>query len=170
MNGGAGSDYLNGGPGIDLLLGGKGNDFLVGQDWTRPRPWWRGHGPLPAEGGGNLPLGRLRPSLLALVAITVALAAASTSSGSSCARNGCTPIVRTLERRPRVTTARCVYGRGLGAFGRGRSGPGDAIFNRPESFTPLGTTYTSNLYLSAAGRMLVDDCVSGEVESSRRTR
>ncbi len=53
---------------------------------------------------------------------------------------------------------------GLGAFGRGGIGAGDAIFNPPGSFTPLGTTYTSNLYLSAAGRMLVDDCVSGQVE------
>ncbi len=38
------------------------------------------------------------------------------------------------------------------------------IFNPPGSFTPLGTTYTSNLYLSTAGRMLADDCVDGQVE------
>ena len=48
---------------------------------------------------------------------------------------------------------------GLGAFGRGGIGAGDAIFNPPGGFTPLGTTYTSNLYVSTAGRMLVDDCV-----------
>ena len=28
----------------------------------------------------------------------------------------------------------------------------------------LGTTYTSNLYLSTADRMLADDCVDGQVE------
>ena len=54
---------------------------------------------------------------------------------------------------------------GLGAFGRGVVGPGDAIFNPAgTNFTPLGTTYTSNLYVSSAGRMLADDCVDGQVE------
>ena len=53
---------------------------------------------------------------------------------------------------------------GLGAFGRGAFGAGDAIFNPAGGFTPLGTTYTSNLYVSTAGRMLSDDCVDGQVE------
>ena len=53
---------------------------------------------------------------------------------------------------------------GLGAFGRGAVGGGEAIFNPPGAFAPFGTTYTSNLYLSTAGRMLADDCLSGQVE------
>ena len=53
---------------------------------------------------------------------------------------------------------------GLGEFGRGTVAGADAIFNPAGDITPLGTTYTSNLYLSTAGRMLADDCVDGQVE------
>jgi hypothetical protein len=38
------------------------------------------------------------------------------------------------------------------------------MFNPPGGFAPSGTTYTSNLYVSAANRMLADDCVDGQVE------
>jgi hypothetical protein len=53
---------------------------------------------------------------------------------------------------------------GLGAFGRGAVAGADAIFNPPGGFAPLGTTYTSNLYVSTANRMLADDCVNGQVQ------
>src|SRR5439155_22499506 len=53
---------------------------------------------------------------------------------------------------------------GLGAYGWG-TGAGDAIFNPPvPSAGALGTTHSSNLYLSTAGRMLADDCGSGQVQ------
>jgi hypothetical protein len=113
-----------------------------------------------------LPLAQARKGLLAAVAIAGALVAASTSLGSASAAPGCAPIVRTLENGNPATTdgAIRVTVDGLGAFGRGGVGAGDAIFNPPGGFTPLGTTYTSNLYVSTAGRMLTDDCVSGQVE------
>jgi hypothetical protein len=111
-------------------------------------------------------LGRARPGLLAVLAIAGGLVAASTSFGSAPAGTECTPIIRTLQNGdPAVTDGAIrVPVDGLGAFGRGAVGAGDAIFNPPGSFTPLGTTYTSNLYLSTAGRMLADDCVDGQVE------
>ena len=104
--------------------------------------------------------------LLAALAIAVALVAASASFGSAQpAGSGCTPIVRTLQNGdPTVTNGAVrVAVDGLGAFGRGAVAGGDAIFNPPGVFAPLGTTYTSNLYLSNAGRMLADDCVDGQV-------
>ena len=104
--------------------------------------------------------------MLALVAIAAALVAASSSLGSAGPAGGCAPIVRTLENGdPAVTDgALRVTVDGLGAFGRGGVGSGDAIFNPPGNFTPLGTTYTSNLYVSSVGRMLTDDCINGQVE------
>jgi Ca2+-binding RTX toxin-like protein len=114
-----------------------------------------------------MPLGRLRPGLLAALAIAGALVAASTSFGSAApAGAGCTPIVRTLENGDPALTdgAVRVPVDGLGAFGRGAVAGADAIFNPPGGFAPLGTTYTSNLYVSAANRMLADDCVDGQVE------
>jgi Ca2+-binding RTX toxin-like protein len=113
-----------------------------------------------------MPLGRARPGLLAVIAIAGALIAVSTSSGSTEHRSGCAPIIRTLQNGdPAVTDGAIrVTVDGLGAFGRGAVGPGDAIFNPSGGFAPLGTTYTSNLYVSTAGRMLADDCVDGQVE------
>ena len=104
--------------------------------------------------------------MLVLVAIAAALVAVSTSRGSAAPTGGCVPIVRTLENgNPAVMQgALRVTVDGLGAFGRGGVGSGDAIFNPPGSFTPLGTTYTSNLYVSSVGRMLTDDCINGQVE------
>jgi hypothetical protein len=109
----------------------------------------------------------MRPGLLAAFAIAAALVAASTSLGSASGGSGCAPIVRTLQNGdPAVTEgALRVTVDGLGAFGRGAVGAGDAMFNPAgTTFAPLGTTYTSNLYLSNAGRMLADDCVDGQVE------
>jgi Bacterial Ig domain/Divergent InlB B-repeat domain/RTX calcium-binding nonapeptide repeat (4 copies) len=110
---------------------------------------------------------RRRPGLVGALAIAVALVAASASFGRTAAPNGsgCNPIVRTLENGdPAVTNGAVrVAVDGLGAFGRGAVAGGDAIFNPPSGFAPLGTTYTSNLYLSNAGRMLADDCVDGQV-------
>jgi hypothetical protein len=114
-----------------------------------------------------MPLGRLRPGLLAALAIAGALVAASTSFGSAAPTGaGCTPIVRTLENGDPATTdgAVRVPVDGLGAFGRGAVAGADAMFNPPGGFAPSGTTYTSNLYVSAANRMLADDCVDGQVE------
>jgi Bacterial Ig domain/RTX calcium-binding nonapeptide repeat (4 copies)/Divergent InlB B-repeat domain len=108
-----------------------------------------------------------RPGLLAALAIAGALVAASTSLGSAAPSGAeCTPIVRTLENGdPAVMQGAVrVAVDGLGAFGRGSVAGGDAIFNPPGGFAPLGTTYTSNLYLSTAQRMLADDCVLGNVE------
>ena len=112
-------------------------------------------------------LGGFRPGLLTALAIAGALVAASTSFGSAApAGVGCTPIVRTLENGdPAITDGAVrVPVDGLGAFGRGAVAGADAIFNPPGGFAPLGTTYTSNLYLSTAGRMLADDCVDGQVQ------
>ena len=109
---------------------------------------------------------RRRPGLLAALAVAGALVAASTSFGSAAPTgSGCSPIVRTLENGDPAATdgAVRVVVDGLGAFGRGAVAGGDAIFNPPGGFAPLGTTYTSNLYLSNAGRMLADDCVDGQV-------
>jgi Ca2+-binding RTX toxin-like protein len=114
-----------------------------------------------------MPLGRVRPGLLAALAIAGALVAASTSFGSSTPRgSGCTPVVRTLENGDPALTdgAVRVPVDGLGAFGRGAVAGADAIFNPPGGFAPLGTTYTSNLYVSTANRMLADDCVDGQVQ------
>jgi Bacterial Ig domain/RTX calcium-binding nonapeptide repeat (4 copies)/Divergent InlB B-repeat domain len=113
-----------------------------------------------------MPLARARQGLIAAFAIAVALAAASTSLGSAASGSGCTPIVRTLQNGDPALTegALRVTVDGLGAFGRGTVGAGDAMFNPAGNITPLGTTYTSNLYLSTAGRMLADDCVDGQVE------
>ena len=108
-----------------------------------------------------------RPGLLAALALAGALVAASTSFGSAArAGSGCTPIVRTLQNGdPAVTQGAVkVAVDGLGAFGRGAVAGGDAIFNPPGGFAPLGTTYTSNLFVSTAHRMLADDCVLGQVE------
>jgi hypothetical protein len=112
-------------------------------------------------------LARARPGVMAAVVIAAALVAASTSLGSSSSGSGCAPVVRTLQNGDPAMTegALRVTVDGLGAFGRGLVGAGDAIFNPAgTTFAPLGTTYTSNLYLSAAGRMLTDDCVDGQVE------
>ena len=112
-------------------------------------------------------LGRVRPGLLAALAIAGALVAASTSFGSAAPTGaGCMPIVRTLENGdPAVTDGAVrVPVDGLGAFGRGAVAGADAIFNPPGGFAPLGTTYTSNLYVSTADRMLADDCVLGQVQ------
>jgi Bacterial Ig domain/Divergent InlB B-repeat domain/RTX calcium-binding nonapeptide repeat (4 copies) len=113
-----------------------------------------------------MPLGRARPGLLAVIAIAGALIAVSASFGSAERRSGCTPIIRTLQNGDSAVTdgAIRVTVDGLGAFGRGAVGAGDAIFNPAGGFAPLGTTYTSNLYVSTAGRMLADDCVDGQVE------
>jgi hypothetical protein len=113
-----------------------------------------------------MPLGRARPGLLAVIAIAGALIAVSTSFGSVGEGSGCAPIIRTLQNGdPAVTDGAIrVTVDGLGAFGRGAVGAGDAIFNPAGGFAPLGTTYTSNLYVSTAGRMLSDDCVDGQVE------
>ena len=122
---------------------------------------------MPHEGRGDLLLGGFRPGLLTALAIAGALVAASTSFGSAApAGAGCTPIVRTLENGdPAITDGAVrVPVDGLGAFGRGAVAGADAIFNPPGGFAPLGTTYTSNLYLSTAGRMLADDCVDGQVQ------
>jgi hypothetical protein len=104
--------------------------------------------------------------LLAVIAIAGALIAVSASFGSAERRSGCTPIIRTLQNGDSAVTdgAIRVTVDGLGAFGRGAVGAGDAIFNPAGGFAPLGTTYTSNLYVSTAGRMLADDCVDGQVE------
>ena len=113
-----------------------------------------------------MPLARARQGLIAAFAIALALVAASTSLGSASSGSGCAPIVRTIQNGdPAVTEgALRVTVDGLGEFGRGTFGAGDAIFNPAGNITPLGTTYTSNLYLSTAGRMLADDCVDGQVE------
>ena len=113
-----------------------------------------------------MPLVRARQGPIAALAIVLALVAASTSLGSASSGSGCAPIIRTIENGdPAVTQgALRVTVDGLGAFGRGTFGAGDAIFNPAGNITPLGTTYTSNLYLSTAGRMLADDCVDGQVE------
>ena len=114
-----------------------------------------------------MPLGRVRLGLVAALAIAVALVVASTSFGSAApTRTECTPIVRTLENGDPAITDGAVRVRvdGLGAFGRGLVAGADAIFNPPGGFAPLGTTYTSNLYLSTVGRMLADDCVNGQVQ------
>ena len=114
-----------------------------------------------------MPLGRVRLGLVAALAIAVALVVASTSFGSAApTRTECTPIVRTLENGDPAITDGAVRVRvdGLGAFGRGSVAGADAIFNPPGGFAPLGTTYTSNLYLSTVGRMLADDCVNGQVQ------
>jgi Bacterial Ig domain/Divergent InlB B-repeat domain/RTX calcium-binding nonapeptide repeat (4 copies) len=113
-----------------------------------------------------VPLGRARAGLLAVTAIAGALIAVSTSFGSVEGVSGCTPVIRTLQNGdPAVTEGAIrVPVDGLGAFGRGALGAGDAIFNPPGAFSSLGTTYTSNLYVSTAGRMLADDCVDGQVE------
>jgi Ca2+-binding RTX toxin-like protein len=112
-----------------------------------------------------MPLGRARPGLLAVIVIAGALTAVSTSFGSVEEGSECTPIIRTLQNgNPAVTDGAIrVTVDGLGAFGRGAVGAGDAIFNPTGGFAPLGTTYTSNLYVSTAGRMLSDDCVDGQV-------
>lgn len=101
-----------------------------------------------------------------MIGIAGALVAASTSFGGAGAGSGCAPVIRTLQNGdPAVAQgALRVPVDGLGAFGRGAIAAGDAVFNPPGSFPPRGTTYTSNLYLSAAGRMLADDCVDGQVE------
>ena len=111
-------------------------------------------------------LGRARPGLLAAITIAGALIAVSTSFGSVEGGSGCAPIIRTLQNGdPTVTEGAIrITVDGLGAFGRGAVGAGDAVFNPPGTFAPLGTTYTSNLYVSTAGRMLADDCVDGQVE------
>ena len=114
-----------------------------------------------------MPLARVRPGLLAALAIAGALVAASTSFGSAAPTgSGCAPIVRTLENGDPAIADGAVRVRvdGLGAFGRGLVAGADAIFNPPGGFAPLGTTYTSNLYASTAGRMLTDDCVDGQVQ------
>ena len=113
-----------------------------------------------------MPLGRARPGLLAVIGIAGALVAASTSFGSAGAGSGCAPVIRTLQNGDPAVTQGAVRipVDGLGAFGRGAIGAGDAVFNPPGNFPPLGTAYTSNLYLSTAGRMLADDCVDGQVE------
>ena len=114
-----------------------------------------------------MPLARVRPGLLAALAIAGALVAASTSFGSAAPTgSGCAPIVRTLENGDPAIADGAVQVRvdGLGAFGRGLVAGADAIFNPPGGFAPLGTTYTSNLYASTAGRMLTDDCVDGQVQ------
>ncbi len=110
------------------------------------------------------PSRRLAP--LALAVLIGALVAASASLGTARADGGCTPVIRTLANGDPVVTegAASVTVDGLGAYGRGLP-PGDALFNPPGSFAgALGTTFTSNLYLSAAQRMLSDDCAEGQVE------
>jgi Bacterial Ig domain/Divergent InlB B-repeat domain/RTX calcium-binding nonapeptide repeat (4 copies) len=113
-----------------------------------------------------LPLGFSRAGRLALAVFVGALLVASASLGSAQAEGGCSPIIRTLtngdpasvEGAVRVTVD------GLGAYGRGTAA-GDAVFNPPGSFAAaLPTTFTSNLYLSSAARMLADDCADGQVE------
>ena len=73
---------------------------------------------------------------------------------------GCVPVIRVLSNGDPATTdgAVRVTVDGLGAFGRG-TGAGDAVFNPPgPSAGAQGTTFTSNLYLNAAQRLLADDC------------
>jgi hypothetical protein len=113
-----------------------------------------------------VPLGRARPGLVAVFLVAGALLAASTSFGSAATGSGCAPVIRTLQNGDPALSegALRVPVDGLGAFGRGAIGAGDAMFNPPGSSPPSGTTYTSNLYLNAAGRMLADDCVDGQVE------
>ena len=70
------------------------------------------------------------------------------------------PVIRVLSNGDPATTdgAVRVTVDGLGAFGRG-TGAGDAVFNPPgPSAGAQGTTFTSNLYLNAAQRLLADDC------------
>lgn len=77
---------------------------------------------------------------------------------------GCVPVTRVLSNGDPATTEGAVRVTvdGLGAFGRGTAA-GDAVFNpRGGSAGALGTTFTSNLYLSAAQRMLADDCTGGQ--------
>ena len=155
LAGGPGDDYLNGGPGSDLLMGDRGNDYIVGltpPDRLRGGP---GTDLCHTKGVAICLLGRFRPGLLTALAI------------AGCARRrvdilreprlrpgaGCTPIVRTLKNGdPAVTDGAVrVPVDGLGAFGRGAVAGADAIFNPPGGFAPLGTTYTSNLYLNTAG-------------------
>src|SRR5205823_13328677 len=86
--------------------------------------------------------------------------------GGAGALSGCVPVIRTLSNGNPGTTegAVSVTVDGLGAYGWG-TGAGDAIFNPPgTSAGALGTTHSSNLYLSTAGRMLADDCGSGQVQ------
>ena len=74
--------------------------------------------------------------------------------------DGCLPVIRVLSNGDPATTdgAVRVTVDGLGAFGRGTGG-GDAVFNPPgPSAGAQGTTFTSNLYLNAAQRLLADDC------------
>ena len=116
--------------------------------------------------GQDLPLGRQRLALLAVAVIVGALVAVSASVGSAPAGLGCTPVVRTLSNGDPATTegAVSVTVDGLGAFGRGTAA-GDAFFNPPGTFAgSLGTTYTSNLYVSTVGHLLQDDCGDGQVQ------
>ena len=173
LAGGPGDDYLNGGPGTDLLMGDRGNDYIVGL--TPPDRLRGGAGTdlLPYEGRSDLHLGRLRPGLLGALAIAGALVAASTSFGSAAPiGTGCTPVVRTLDNGDPAITDGAVRVRvdGLGAFGRGLVAGADAIFNPPGGFAPLGTTYTSNLYESAAGRMPRTTASAGKSRCSPRIR
>jgi Ca2+-binding RTX toxin-like protein len=128
----------------------------------------------------HLSLRRSPAGRLALAVLLGTLLAASGSLGSAHADGGCSPIFRTLANGDPATAegALRVTVDGLGAYGRGTPPAANAVFNPPGSFpaAALGTTYTSNLYFSKAGRMLVDDCAIGQgqvelvSESPLRTR
>lgn len=109
---------------------------------------------------------RARLGLFGLVAGLAALAAVSSSLETARAGGGCAPIIRTLANGNPATTEGAVQVTvdGLGTYGRG-TGAGDAVFNPPGTFAgALGTSFTSNLYLSTAARMLADNCADGQVE------
>jgi Ca2+-binding RTX toxin-like protein len=71
---------------------------------------------------------------------------------------GCPRVERTLANGDPNTTngALSLTVDGLGAFGSA-TGDGDAVFNPRGPAGAAGTTFSSNLYLSAAGRLLADD-------------
>jgi hypothetical protein len=114
----------------------------------------------------DLPLSRRRLALLALAVLVGALAVTSASFGSAPVGQGCAPIFRTLTNGDPATTegAVSVSVDGLGSYGQGTAA-GDAFFNPAGSaFNSLGTTHTSNLYVSTIGHMLKDDCGDGQVQ------
>jgi hypothetical protein len=96
----------------------------------------------------------LSAAACALLVFLTAPSAASEVVPHVCETN----IVRTLANADPSTTdgALRVTVDGLGAFGSATAA-GDAVFNPVGPAGAGGTTFTSNLYLSSAGRLLADD-------------
>ena len=166
LNGGAGNDYLNGGAGRDVHQGGGGQGLPLRPRQgarQRRRPGRSRGRPLHDRLHQDVPVMRARPRIarLAVMALLGAVLCASAYLVDARAiDDGCVPVIRVLANGDPATTdgAVRVTVDGLGAFGRGTAA-GDAVFNPPgASAGALGTTFTSNLYLNAAQRLLADDC------------